>query len=101
MIIRKVKECYASCFTDRAVYYREKQGFDHLDVALSAVIQMMVYSKTSGVMFTVNVATGEDKDVLIEAAYGLGEYVVQGTVTPDDYLVAKDTLEIVDKVVNW
>ena len=44
MIIRKVKECYASCFTDRAVYYREKQGFDHLDVALSAVIQMMVYS---------------------------------------------------------
>ncbi len=100
MIIRKVKECYASCFTDRAVYYREKQGFDHLDVALSAVIQMMVYSKTSGVMFTVNVATGEDKDVLIEAAYGLGEYVVQGTVTPDDYLVAKDTLEIVDKVVN-
>ena len=100
MIIRKVKECYASCFTDRAVYYREKQGFDHMDVALSAVIQMMVYSKTSGVMFTVNVATGEDKDVLIEAAYGLGEYVVQGTVTPDDYLVDKKTLEIVDKVVN-
>ena len=66
MINKKVKECYASCFTDRAVYYREKQGFDHLDVALSAVIQMMVYSKAAGVMFTVNVANGEDKNVLIE-----------------------------------
>jgi pyruvate,water dikinase len=97
MIIQKVKECYASCFTDRAVYYREKQGFDHLDVALSAVIQMMVYSKAAGVMFTVNVANGEDKNVLIEGAYGLGEYVVQGTVTPDDYLVSKDKLEILEK----
>lgn len=100
MIIRKVKECYASCFTDRAVYYREKQGFDHLDVALSAVIQMMVFSRASGVMFTVNVANGEDKDVLIESALGLGEYVVQGTVTPDNYLVSKDKLEILEKIVN-
>ena len=100
MVIRKVKECYASCFTDRAVYYREKQGFDHMDVALSAVIQMMVYSKAAGVMFTVNVANGEDKNVLIEGAYGLGEYVVQGTVTPDDYLVDKQSLTIVDKTVN-
>ena len=100
MIIQKVKECYASCFTDRAVYYREKQGFDHLDVALSAVIQMMVYSKAAGVMFTVNVADGDDKNVLIEGAYGLGEYVVQGTVTPDDYLVSKDKLEILEKTVN-
>ncbi|MEG1345883.1 MAG: PEP/pyruvate-binding domain-containing protein, partial [Acidaminococcaceae bacterium] len=84
-IIAKVKECYASCFTDRAVYYREKQGFDHIEVALSAVIQMMVFSKAAGVMFTVNVATGNDDNILIEGAYGLGEYVVQGTVTPDSY----------------
>ncbi|MCQ2374162.1 MAG: phosphoenolpyruvate synthase, partial [Phascolarctobacterium sp.] len=56
LIVQKVKECYASCFTDRAVYYREKQGFDHLDVALSAAVQMMVFSKAAGVMFTVNVA---------------------------------------------
>ena len=88
-IIAKVKECYASCFTDRAVYYREKQGFDHIEVALSAVVQMMVFSKTSGVMFTVNVATGDDNNILIEAAFGLGEYVVQGTVTPDNYTISK------------
>ena len=72
MIIQKVKECYASCFTDRAVYYREKQGFDHLDVALSAVIQMMVYSKAAGVMFTVNVAKGENKLNLVQSVRGKG-----------------------------
>ena len=99
-IIAKVKECYASCFTDRAVYYREKQGFDHLDVALSAVIQMMVFSKAAGVMFTVNVATGNDENILIEAAYGLGEYVVQGTVTPDNYTVSKAVNKIIEINVN-
>ncbi len=99
-IVAKVKECYASCFTDRAVYYREKQGFDHLDVALSAAVQMMVFSKAAGVMFTVNVATGDDKNILIEGAWGLGEYVVQGTVTPDNYTVNKATGKIVEKNVN-
>ena len=99
-IIAKVKECYASCFTDRAVYYREKQGFDHLDVALSAAVQMMVFSKAAGVMFTVNVATGDDQNILMEAAWGLGEYVVQGTVTPDNYTVCKKTYKILEKNVN-
>ena len=99
-IIAKVKECYASCFTDRAVYYREKQGFDHIEVALSAVVQMMVFSKTSGVMFTVNVATGDDNKILIEAAFGLGEYVVQGTVTPDNYTISKHDHKIIDRCVN-
>lgn len=99
-IIAKVKECYASCFTDRAVYYREKQGFDHIEVALSAVVQMMVFSKTSGIMFTVNVATGDDNNILIEAAFGLGEYVVQGTVTPDNYTISKHDHKIIDRCVN-
>jgi len=99
-VIAKVKECYASCFTDRAVYYREKQGYDHLELALSAVIQMMVFSKAAGVMFTVNVATGDDKNIMIEGAYGLGEYVVQGTVTPDSYIVSKKDLKILSTTVN-
>lgn len=99
-IVAKVKECYASCFTDRAVYYREKQGFDHIEVALSAVVQMMVFSKAAGVMFTVNVATGDDNNILIEAAFGLGEYVVQGTVTPDNYTVSKSDNKITDRCVN-
>ena len=99
-VIRKVKECYASCFTDRAVYYREKQGYDHLSLALSAVVQMMVFSKAAGVMFTVNVANGDDKNIMIEGAYGLGEYVVGGIVTPDSYVVSKDEMKLISVSVN-
>ncbi|GAB2024255.1 phosphoenolpyruvate synthase [Lactovum odontotermitis] len=99
-VAQRVKDCYASLFTDRATYYRTKQGFDHMKVALSAAVQMMVFSKASGVMFSINVSTGNDKIIDIEAAWGLGEYVVQGTVTPDNYLVNKDTLTIADITVN-
>lgn len=99
-VIDRIKECYASMFTDRAVYYRTKKGFDHMSVALSAAVQMMVFSKAAGVMFTVDVATGKDTDILIEGAWGLGEYVVQGTVTPDSFLVRKTDLAVVRKAVQ-
>ncbi|WP_288798200.1 phosphoenolpyruvate synthase [uncultured Megasphaera sp.] len=100
MVIQKVKECYASTFTDRATYYREKKGFDHMDVALSAAIQMMVFSKAAGVMFTVDLVTGDDSTITIEGAWGLGEYVVQGTVTPDNFRVNKEDLRIISKMAN-
>lgn len=100
MVIQKVKECYASTFTDRATYYRTKKGFDHLQVALSAAVQMMVFSKAAGVMFTVDLVTGDDSTITIEGAWGLGEYVVQGTVTPDNFKVKKDDLTILSKMVN-
>lgn len=99
-VIRKVKECYASTYTDRAVYYRVKKGFRHEDVALSAAVQMMAFSKAAGVMFTVDLATGSDKSIMIEGSWGLGEFVVQGTVTPDNYVVRKDDLTILSKRVN-
>ena len=82
------------------MYYREKQGYDHLSLALSAVIQMMVFSKAAGVMFTVNVANGDDKNIMIEGAYGLGEYVVGGNVTPDSYIVSKKDMKILSATVN-
>ena len=100
VVIQKVKECYASTFTERATYYREKQGFDHLTVALSAAIQMIVFSKAAGVMFTVDLVTGDDDNIIIEGSYGLGEYVVQGTVTPDNFVIDKNTLEIKGRMVN-
>ncbi len=99
-VIQKVKECYASTFTDRAVYYRAKKNFDHENVALSAAVQMMVDSKASGVMFTVNLATGADDIIMIEGSWGLGEYVVQGTVTPDSFIVDKQSLTIRDRRIN-
>ena len=100
VVIQKVKECYASTFTDRATYYRVKQGFDHMTVALSAAIQMMVFSKAAGVMFTVDLVTGNDKQITIEGSYGLGEYVVGGTVTPDNFTVDKDKMEITNRIIN-
>jgi pyruvate,water dikinase len=96
-VVEKVRECYSSLFTDRAIFYRVQKGFDHLSIALSAIVQMMCYSESAGVMFSIDPTNGDDSVVMIEANYGLGEYVVQGRVTPDDYYVDKKTLEITRK----
>ncbi len=88
------RRCLASLFTDRAISYRADQGFDHMQVALSIGIQQMVRSDlaSSGVMFSIDTETGFRDAVLINAAYGLGENVVQGSVNPDEYYVFKPTL---------
>jgi pyruvate,water dikinase len=88
------RRCYASLFTDRAISYRETKGFDHLKVALSIGVQKMVRSDLAGagVMFSIDTETGCDRVVLINAAWGLGENVVQGTVEPDEYEVFKPLL---------
>ncbi len=99
-VIERIKECYASTFTDRAVYYRVKKNFDHLEVALSAVVQMMVFSHAAGVLFTVDLANGSDTHIFIEGSWGLGEYVVQGTVTPDSFLVRKSNLAIEQRSIH-
>ena len=88
------RRCYASLFTDRAISYRQVKGFDHLQVALSVGVQQMVRSDIggSGVMFSIDTETGFDKVVRIDAAWGLGENVVQGAVDPDAYQVFKPLL---------
>jgi pyruvate,water dikinase len=89
------KRCFASLFTDRAISYRADRDFDHLKIALSIGVQRMVRSDLacSGVMFTIDTETGFRDAVLVSAAYGLGENVVQGAVTPDEYCVFKPTLK--------
>jgi len=96
-VVDRVRECYASLFTDRAIFYRVQKSFDHQSIALSAIVQMMCYSESAGVMFTMDPTNGDDSVIMIEANYGLGEYVVQGRVTPDDYYVEKKTLAITRK----
>jgi pyruvate,water dikinase len=88
------RRCYASLFTDRAITYRRLKGFDHVRVALSVGVQRMVRSDLggAGVMFSIDTETGFDKAVLINAAWGLGENVVQGAVDPDEYEVFKPLL---------
>ncbi len=89
------RRCFASLFTDRAISYRTEKGFDHFEIALSIGVQRMVRSdlSSSGVMFTIDTETGFKDAVLINAAYGLGENIVQGSVTPDEYYVFKPTLK--------
>jgi pyruvate,water dikinase len=88
------RRCFASLFTDRAISYRVDKGFDHLKIALSIGVQPMIRADlaSSGVMFSIDTETGFRNAVLINAAYGLGENVVQGTVNPDEFYVFKPTL---------
>src|SRR5690606_29947658 len=94
MLLDALRRCFASLFTDRAIVYRAHRGFDHLEVALSVGVQKMVRSDlaSAGVMFSIDTETGFANAVLVNAAYGLGESVVQGTVNPDEYYVFKPTL---------
>lgn len=93
-LLKAVKKCIASLFTDRAISYREDKGFGHLNVALSVGIQKMVRSDlaASGVIFTIDPETGFDKVIVIQGSYGLGETIVQGRVVPDEFVVFKPTL---------
>jgi pyruvate,water dikinase len=94
-LLAACRRCLASLFTDRAISYRQINGFDHFEVALSIGVQRMVRADlaASGVMFSIDTETGFRDAVLLTAAYGLGENVVQGTVNPDEYLIFKPTLE--------
>jgi pyruvate,water dikinase len=98
-VVRAVQDCFASLFTDRAISYREDKGFSHFDVFLSAVVQVMVRSDlaSAGVIFSLDTETGFRNVVFINGAYGLGEYVVQGTVNPDNFYVFKPTGKVIDK----
>ncbi|MDD4662961.1 MAG: phosphoenolpyruvate synthase, partial [Candidatus ainarchaeum sp.] len=99
-LIDACRKCFASLFTNRAISYRQHRNYDHSKVALSITVQKMVRSDlaTSGVMFSIDTETGFNNVVLINAAYGLGENVVQGAVNPDEFLVFKPTLHQKGKV---
>ena len=93
-VVSAVLACWASLFTARAIYYRVKNNFDHSKVLISALVQKMVNSEKSGIMFTVNPSTNHADEIVIEAIYGLGELIVGGEINPDLYLVDKKTRDI-------
>ncbi|MFB6166955.1 MAG: phosphoenolpyruvate synthase [Candidatus Nanohaloarchaea archaeon] len=98
-LIKRIKDCFASLFTNRAISYREDKGFSHFDVKLSAVIQKMGRSDTgaAGVMFTIDPDSGFEEVITINSAYGLGDLVVAGEVNPDEFTVFKKNLGIIEK----
>ncbi len=98
-VIHAAKQCIASLFNDRAIVYRVENGFDHMKVALSVGIQQMVAVKSecAGVMFTIDTETGFKNAVVISSIYGIGENIVQGRVSPDEFVVFKPTRAILQK----
>jgi pyruvate,water dikinase len=98
-VVDSVKKCVASLFTDRAIVYRVDNGFDHLKVALSVGVQQMVAvrSKAAGIMFTIDTESGFRNVVVLNSNYGLGENIVQGRVSPDEFIVFKPTMSILKK----
>jgi pyruvate,water dikinase len=97
-LIEHIKQCWASLFTQRAIYYRNEQGFSHDAVDIAVVVQRMVAADKSGVMFTSHPSSGEPK-IIIEAAWGLGEAVVSGSVSPDNYVIDRETGDVLSTTI--
>ncbi len=96
-ILRHISKCWASLFTDRAVIYRMQNGFDHSHVYLSVIVQRMVFPQASGILFTADPMTSNRNLLSIDASFGLGEALVSGLVTADNYKVQKE--DIIDKMI--
>jgi pyruvate,water dikinase len=96
-LLDKTRKCWSSLFTPRAIFYRNQKGFKHEQVLISVGVQKMVDAKAAGVIFTINPVTGDPNQIVIEANWGLGEAVVSGSVTPDEFVVSKNTLKIIEK----
>ncbi len=99
-VVNKVREAWASLFTPRAIFYRQEKKFDHFKVKIAVPVQKMVQSQSSGVMFTINPVNNDKSIVVVEAIWGLGELIVQGSVTPDHFEILKRDLSIATKQVN-
>lgn len=98
-LLDAVRRCWSSLFTPRAIFYREEQGFEHAQVLIAVVIQKMVDADKAGVMFSIHPATGDKDQIVIEGAWGLGEGVVSGTVSPDHYVISKSSGDILETKV--
>ncbi len=96
-VVAAVQGCWASLFEPRAIFYRAQHGFDHLKIGIAVPVQKMVQSEAAGVVFTLEPLSNDESKIVIEAAYGLGELVVSGELTPDLYTVDKEELKILHK----
>jgi pyruvate,water dikinase len=99
-VLESTVKCWSSLFTPRAIFYRTEKGFAHEKVLISVGVQKMVNSRAAGVMFTINPVTGDPNHIVIEGNYGLGEAVVSGAVTPDDFVVDKNSMRIIEKHIS-
>ncbi len=99
-LLNSVRNCWASLFTPRAIFYREENKIPHDKVKISVIVQKMVQSDVSGVAFSIDPVSNEKDKIVIEAVWGLGEMIVQGTVIPDRYVVQKETYNILSREIS-
>lgn len=99
-LMEAVRECWASLFEPRAIFYRQEKNFDDFKVGLAIPVQKMIQSAASGIVFTCDPVTNEKNKIIIDAVYGLGELIVQGEVTPDHFVVDKENFKIVQKIIS-
>ncbi|MYD98440.1 MAG: hypothetical protein F4X98_13810 [Gammaproteobacteria bacterium] len=99
-VVAAVRNCWASLWTPQAISYRHQNGIDQGSVAMAVVVQAMVSSQVSGILFTANPATGERSEIIVNASFGLGEAVVSGQVTPDTYIVDKENLRAKETIIG-
>ena len=98
-LVGSIQRCWSSLFTPRAIVYREEKGFSHDEVRISVAVQEMIFSEVSGVLFTLEPVSGDKGKLVINASWGLGEAIVGGQVTPDEFVVDKTSLDILDKSI--
>ncbi|MDP2720809.1 MAG: phosphoenolpyruvate synthase [bacterium] len=98
-LLEAVKNCWASLYEPRAIFYRAEKKFDHFKVGIAVVVQKMIESETSGVMFTIDPVNNDKTKIVVEAVWGLGEFIVQGTVNPDHYEIDKSTFKISNRQI--
>lgn len=98
--IQAVKKCWASLWTLRAYEYRERNGFDHLNIGMAVIVQKLIAADTSGVIFTADPITGERGNVIIESCFGLGQALVSGKVTPDRFVIVKNKLKLWSRTIS-
>jgi len=99
-LLESVKKCFASLFTQRAIFYRFENKLDKKEISVAVVVQKMINSKVSGIAFSVHPVEEDYNKIIIEAGYGLGEAIVSGQITPDSYIVSKESLDILDKFIS-
>ncbi len=99
-VVRFIKECWASLYNDRAIFYRREKKFDERSISIAVVVQCMVSAQKAGVMFTSNPITNDYNTVVLEAAWGLGEAIVSGIVTPDNLWIDKTTGEVTTEYIS-
>ncbi len=96
-VISRVRDCWSSLFTSRSIFYQVKKHYDHFKIGVAVPVQKLINSEVSGIMFTANPVTNAKNEIIVETIWGLGEYIVQGKITPDQHIVDKNSWKIISE----